>query len=156
MKVIILYILILSFSLIHNQEYGDTCISKHVIYAIDDLATDNTLAHHKVASCASLYPYSDDEEEIDPDEPPKMCCYSKVKYKIAGEKFTSKGCYEVEATENMNIDDEINTLKEAFQEALKVDDFYDQNYEVTDIEADIDCNSKFLKYSVLLILIALF
>ena len=143
----------LLFSLIHNQEYGDTCISKHVIYAIDDLATDNTLAHHKVASCASLYPYSDDEEEIDPDEPPKMCCYSKVKYKIAGEKFTRKGCYDVDSSNH--IDTEIDLLEQSLDLALN--EYYDgQNVEIKDIKADIDCNSKFLKYSVLLILIAFF
>ena len=141
----------LLFSLIHNQNYGETCSDKNVIYTIDDPASDSAIAHHKVASCASLNPYENDEE-IDPEEPPKLCCYAKIKYKIAGEKFTRKGCYDVDSSNH--IDTEIDLLEQSLDLALN--EYYDgQNVEIKDIKADIDCNSKFLKYSLLLILIAL-
>ena len=139
------------FHLIHNQTYGESCYSKHVVYSIDDPASDSTIAHHSVASCASLYLYENDEE-IDPSEPPRLCCYAKIKYKIAGKKFTRKGCYDVDS--NVHIDEEIDTLKTSLGAALAR--YYDgQDVEIKDIKADIDCNSKFLKYSLLLILIAL-
>ena len=140
----------LLFHLIHNQTYGERCESKDVV-PIDDPASDSTIAHHSVASCASLYPY-DKDEEIDPTEPPRLCCYAKIKYKIAGKKFTRKGCYKVDSSED--IDSEIDTLKTSLGEAL-ANHYNGQDVEIKDIKADIDCNSKFLKYSLLLILIAL-
>ena len=143
----------LSLSLIHSQNYvGASCESKHVAYAIDETggpAQDYSLAHHGVASCASLYPYEEDE---DLDNAPRICCYAKVKYKIEGDKYTRKGCYPVDADEN--IDNEITTLENAFGAAL-VEYFDGQTVEIKDVEADIDCNSNFLKYSILLILITL-
>ena len=143
----------LSLSLIHNDYIGDNCDSKHIINTFDEIGplSDYTIAHHGIASCASLYPYEEDEE----DEPtPKMCCYAKVKYKIEDDTFTRKGCYDVEATENFNIDDEIKILKDALISTLqrKIDD---QNVDIKIKDVDIDCNSKFLKYSALLILIVL-
>ena len=157
MKAIIFYLLVISLSLVHNQTYGASCDSKNVALTIDESggpAGDVTLAHHGVASCASLTPYEEDDDIDTTNNPPRMCCYAKVKYKIEGEKYTRKGCYDVEATENMNIDNEINVLENAFSSAL-TEYYAGQNVEIKDVEADIDCNSKFLKYSVLLILIAL-
>ena len=143
----------LSLSLIHSQDYiGASCESKHVALTIDETggpAQDYSLAHHGVASCASLYPYKEDE---DLDDVPRVCCYAKVKYKIEGDKYTRKGCYPVDTDED--IDNEITTLENAFGEAL-VEYFKGQDVEIKDVEADIDCNSNFLKYSILLILIAL-
>ena len=157
MKAIIFYLLVISLSLVHNQNYGGSCDSKNVALTIDETggpATDCTLAHHGVASCASLSPYEEDYDLDTTNNPPRMCCYTKIKYKIEGEKYTRKGCYDVEATENMNIDTEIDELERSFSTALT--NYYSgQNVEIKDVEADIDCNSKFLKYSVLLILIAL-
>ena len=152
MKAIIFYILAISLSLIHNQDYyGDSCESKDLT-GFDETspASDYTSAHHKVASCASLYPYLDDEDTTTP----MICCYAKIKYKIQGEKFTRKGCYPVNT--QTNIDEEIKDLEDIVGLAIK--NYFDQqgntNVEIKDIDADIDCNSKFIKYSVLLILIA--
>ena len=145
----------LSLSLIHNQQHdhiGADCESKDISWTFDENAgpaQDYTLAHHGVASCASLYPYKEDE---DLDDVPRVCCYAKVKYKIEGDKYTRKGCYPVDTDED--IDNEISILENAFGDAL-AEYFEGQDVEIKDVEADIDCNSNFLKYSILLILIAL-
>ena len=144
----------LSLSLIHNDYIGDSCESKHIANTIDENGgpfSDYTIAHHGIASCASLYPYDTDEED---ESTPRICCYAKVKYKIEDDTFTRKGCYDIEATEDLNIDDHINILDKAFKKAL--DDYIsDPNVETKIKDVDIDCNSKFLKYSALLILIVL-
>ena len=152
MKAIIFYILAISLSLIHNQDifYGDRCESKDLIGEDDMPASDHTSAHHSVASCATLYPYSEDDDSITP----RMCCYAKIKYKIEGEKFTRKGCYPVDA--DANIDEEIRELETIIEITLRTyfEEVGNTNVEIKDIDADIDCNSKFIKYSILLILIA--
>ena len=145
----------LSLSLIHNDYIGDDCDSKHIANTLDEYgpASDYTIAHHGIASCASLYPYDSDTED---EATPKMCCYAKIKYKIEDETFTRKGCIDVEATEDMDIDTKIQELGTSFEIALN-SYFSELNQEV-DIkikDVDIDCNSKFLKYSALLILIVL-
>ena len=151
MKAIIFYILAISLSLIHNQDYyGNECESKDLV-GIDEVnpAADYTAVHHSVASCASLYAYEDDDNTT-----PMLCCYAKIKYKIQGEKFTRKGCTRVDPTKD--IDEEIKDLEDTFNFVLQ--DYYNDtsnsNVEIKDIDADIYCNSKFIKYSVLLILIA--
>ena len=143
----------LSLSLIHNDYIGDDCDSKHIINTFDEIGplSDYTIAHHGIASCASLYPYEEDEED---EATPKMCCYAKIKYKIGDDTFTRKGCYDIEATENFNIDDEIKILEDAFKETLD-NSLEGQGVETKIKDVDIDCNSKFLKYSALLILIVL-
>ena len=139
-----------SLSLIHSQDHiGADCESKDISGTFDENAgpaQDYTLAHHGVASCASLYPYVDNEDS------PRICCYAKIKYKIEGEKYTRKGCYAVDA--DGNIDDEITALQGTFESSLNAY-FAGQDVEIKDVETDIDCNSNFLKYSILLILITL-
>ncbi len=156
MKVITVYILLLSLVFICNQDeyYGGNCEDKAIEEPLDDYngyAGDATLAHHKVASCASLYPYSVD----DGDSNPHYCCYVKLKYKLEGEKYTRKGCVVVEADDD--IDNYISTYETSFQ--TYVSNYYNslgQSVELKDVDASIDCNSKFLKYSALLMLILLF
>ena len=146
----------LSLSLIHNDYIGDNCDSKHIVYTLDETgnpAADYTIAHHGIASCASLYPYEEDQED---EDNPKLCCYAKIKYKIGDDTFTRKGCYDVDvdSTGNLNIDNEIKILKDAFNST--VDSYFaGQSVEIKIKDVDIDCNSKFLKYSALLILIVL-
>ena len=156
MKVITVYILLLSLVFICNQDeyYGGNCEDKAIEEALDDyngFAEDVTLAHHKVASCASLYPYSEDDD----DSTPQFCCYVKLKYKLEGEKYTRKGCAVVEADDD--IDSYISLYETTFQNYVR--NYYSsqgQTVEIEDVDASIDCNSKFLKYSALLMLIILF
>ena len=143
----------LSLSLIHNDYIGDDCDSKHIANTFDEYGplSDYTIAHHGIASCASLYPYDPDEED---EATPKMCCYAKVKYKIGDDTFTRKGCFDVEATQDFNIDTEISSLEGSFKTLL--DNYISDSTVETKIkDVDIDCNSKFLRYSTLLILIVL-
>ena len=88
MKVITVYILLLSLVFIYNQDYGNKCEDKAIEDPMDEFngfAGDVTLAHHEVASCASLYPYEEDNNI------PQYCCYVKLKYKLEGTKFTRDG-----------------------------------------------------------------
>ena len=150
----------ITLSLIHNQTgtFENSCESKDIYTGLDETgpASDYTAAHHKVASCATLNPYYEDgvDKELEAATP-KICCYTKLKYKLEGEKFTRKGCTSVDVDDN--IDDEINTLEIAVEVAVR--QYYSQlgnnDVEIKDIEADIDCHSKFINYSALLILIAL-
>ena len=152
MKVITVYILLLSLVFIYNQDYGNKCEDKAIEDPMDEFngfAGDVTLAHHEVASCASLYPYEEDNNI------PQYCCYVKLKYKLDGKKFIRKGCTVVDSDDN--IDDYISIYKAAFEQYVK--EYYDdqgQEVNIKDIKASIDCNSKFLKYSALLMLILLF
>ena len=155
MKVITVYLFLLSLVFISSQDdIGLYCEAKAIEEPFDEyngFAGDVTLAHHKVASCASLNPYSPQDN----DGTPKFCCYVKLKYKLEGEKFTRKGCTVVDS--DMDIDSYISVYESAFQNHLT--DYYSlrgQEVELKDVDASIDCNSKFLKYSALLFLILLF
>ena len=152
MKAKKIYILFLSLAYICCQEedyLGKRCEEKDFSVSLDEAngqAGDYTLAHHKVASCATLYPYEGEED----DGEPRLCCYTKVKYKLEGEKYTRKVC---QAVNPNNIDEEIQTTEYAVQ--LYYQSFYSHQGELKDIDVSIDCNSNFLKYSALLILIIL-
>ena len=154
MKAIAAYIFMFSLVIIYNQDIGDFCTSKSISNRINDndnFAQDVTLAHHEVASCASLNAYSEDDiSEI------KQCCYVKLKYKLEGEKYTRKGCQIIDSTEN--IDTQIDDFENSFQN--RIISYYsglgNSDVEIKDVEASIDCNSNFIKYSVLLILLILF
>ena len=152
MKAITICILLLSLTFICSQDeeyYGASCDEKNFGVTCDEasgFAGDYTLAHHKVASCASLYPYNGDEN----DNEPRLCCYTKVKYKLEGEKYTRKVC---ESVNPNNIDDESTAMEASV--ALFYQNYFSNQGELKDIDVSIDCNSKFLKYSALLILIIL-
>ncbi len=151
MKAITIILLLLSLAFIYSQDfYGGSCDDKNFGTSCDEadgFAGDYTLAHHKVASCASLYPYTDIEE----DDNPMICCYAKIKYKLAGEKFTRKVCEKVEPN---NIEEEIDILKASIQTFHA--SYFSTQGELKDIDVSLDCKSKFLKYSALLFLIILF
>ena len=152
MKALTACIFLFSLVIIYNQDIGDFCTSKSISNQINDndnFAQDVTLAHHEVASCASLNPYSSDDSVV------KQCCYVKLKYKLEGEKYTRKGCEIIESTEN--IDSQIDNFENSFQS--RVISYFvglgNSDVDIKDVEASIDCNSNFLQYSVLLILIIL-
>ena len=90
-----------------------------------------------MANCASLYPYEGEED----DDEPRLCCYTKVKYKLEGEKYTRKNC---QAVNPNKIDKEIQTIEYAVQ--LFYQSLYSYQGELKDIDVRIDCNSKFLNF----------
>ena len=94
---------------------------------------DYKYAYHGVSSCAALS--SDDG----------TCCYMKVKFKneVADEKYTHRGCIQVTFDDWANINTYIQTLENNIAE---------NNLNVTKVDVDIDCNSKFIKLTGLILL----
>ena len=95
---------------------------------------DYKLAYHGVPSCASL--------TSDPDA---GCCYIKVKFKneIADEKYTHRGCIQLTFEEWSKIDETI----QRYETNIPL-----HNPNVTKVDVDIDCNSKFIKLTGLILL----
>ncbi len=95
---------------------------------------DYKFAYHGVPSCAALT--SDDDTG---------CCYIKVKFKneIADEKYTHRGCIQLTFEEWSKIDETIQKLENNIAE---------NNLNVTKVDVDIDCNSKFIKLTGLILL----
>ena len=81
MKAKTICLLVLSLANICCQDedhLGQNCLEKDFSASLDETngyAGDYTIAHHKLASCASLYPYEGEED----DDEPRLCCYAKVK-----------------------------------------------------------------------------
>ncbi len=94
---------------------------------------DYKYAYHGVSSCAALS--SDDG----------TCCYMKVKFKneVADEKYTHRGCIQVTFDQWKDIDTYIQTLETNIAAS---------NPNVTKVDVHIDCNSKFIKLTGLILL----
>ena len=100
-------------------------------HKLSSTSTDKTLAYSHAASCATLKP--------DTTPSGMLCCYIKVKFKNTelDEKFTQKGCIEVDKADeiiNGNFDDYKDNVEEYIHNQ--------SNVEVKSLS--IDCSSKFL------------
>ena len=130
----IVFVLILAS--ITYEEMG--CDVKQVIYSSGELRessyADYKFAYHGVPSCAALS--SDDD---------KGCCYIKVKFKneVADEKYTHRGCIQLTFEEWSKIDETIQKLENNIAK---------NNLNVTKVDVDIDCNSKLIKLTGLILL----
>ena len=95
---------------------------------------DYKFAYHGVSSCASLT-----------SDPNTGCCYIKVKFKneIADEKYTHRGCIQLTFEEWSKIDETI----QRYETNIPLN-----NFNVTKVDVDIDCNSKFIKLTGLILL----
>lgn len=95
---------------------------------------DYKYAYHGVSSCAALTSADN-----------TGCCYIKVKFKnqVADEKYTHRGCIQL----NMSEWSDINTYIAYLEKQIGT---YNQN--LTKIDVDIDCNSKFIKLTGLILL----
>ena len=135
-KKIFQIVFVLMLASITYEEMG--CDVKQVIYSSGALRessyADYKYAYHGVSSCASLS--SDDGTS---------CCYIKVKFKneIADEKYTHRGCIQVTFDQWEDIDAYIQTLE---------NNIATYNTNVTKVDVDIDCNSKFIKLTGLILL----
>ena len=124
--------------LVSNTYKAYVCDDKQVIYnyGIFNKSTygDYKFAYHGVSSCAALT--SDDD---------KGCCYIKVKFKneVADEKYTHRGCIQLTFEEWSKIDETIQKLENNIDE---------NNRNVTKVDVDIDCNSKLIKLTGLILL----
>ena len=112
-------------------------------YNLEVRDSDRTKAYNDVASCATLE--TTDNAEI--------CCYLKVKFKNLqyDETFTQRGCYGV-------------NMKDSIFEAKDIDDIIDEiegnitlankNY-IEVKKVNLDCNSRFLQFVGLSLLLLL-
>ena len=139
MQTKILISLLISLSIIlaiQSYELGAHCNTKRILTSWSSLLYDDTEDHkevyHSVASCASLR--SSDNH---------ACCYIKVKFrnKAADKKFTHKGCIEVSGQEWGNIDSFISSTKNSINTT-----------NIDKVDVDVDCNSKFIKLTALVLL----
>ena len=137
-KVICLFLALIAASA--PTEVGMTCADKEIINSDNSLTygkySDYDRVYHGVESCYSLA--TDDNY---------LCCYIKNHFKSeeADKKFTHKGCIPV----SLNVLNE-NTL-DNFINGLE--DGIEKNDEtIRKVDIDIDCNSKFIKLTGLLLL----
>ena len=129
---------------------GKPCSSKKLLtddYFLDaeyyqSLQGDYKVAFYDVASCLSLTPDTSDG----------VCCYMKIKYKLdpADSHYTHRGCVNVPSGyfassndfENYETDIE-NRITTNYASTTAV---------LSDVKVNIDCSSKFIKLTALILL----
>ena len=136
MQMQILILSILTFT-VNLYELGNSCDSKAIFHGtslIEDTYADVKKAFNGVASCVSL------KSDLD-----TLCCYIKVKYKNidADKKFTHRGCIQLGSQELADV----KATTEYYESELEKDS---EHFKKVDV--DIDCNSKFIKLTGLLLL----
>ena len=132
MKILIFAMLALAVKL---NQLGNVCSSKAIFNGhslIGDDYADVKLVYNEIASCISLR--SDDDA---------LCCYVKAKFKNrdADKTYTHKGCIELNAVQ---LQDVKGTTKE-YESYFNPDKY-------KNVDVDIDCNSKFVKLTGLVLL----
>ena len=90
---------------INAYSLGSSCSSKYILNntrLIYDTYADYKTAFNEVASCASLRSAYD-----------TGCCYLKVQFKnkIAGERYTHRGCIEITGSQWENVKGLVSTIK---------------------------------------------
>ena len=126
--------------LVSNTYKAYVCDDKQVIYDYGGFTKstygDYKFAYHGVSSCAALKSGGN-----------TSCCYIKVKFKneVADEKFTHRGCIQITFDQWAKIDSYITELENNIAS-------YNQNNNITKVDVDIDCDSKFIKLSGLILL----
>ena len=153
--------ILLTFLLVNiSYELGNSCSSKKIVqdeyngYSLVAeeesgylLQSDFKKAFNKYSSCGTLN--TDDNFST-------ICCYMKVKYKLDPAKahYTSKGCVEVSHSD-LQSSDSFGTMKKGYEDGIT--NFYKDSASstVSDVDVDIDCNSKFIKLTALAFLMVL-
>ena len=126
--------LIVSVNLI---DLGGECNDKAIINGnsfLYDTYEEHKSAFHGAASCVSLHTEEDDS----------LCCHLKVRYRnrAAGKKYTHKGCIEMLGSNLGNLSHYIDDFENRIAQ--------DENIDKVDV--DIDCNSKFIRITGLILL----
>ena len=121
---------------INAYSLGSSCSSKFILNntrLIYDTYADYKTAFNEVASCASLRSAYD-----------TGCCYLKVQFKnkIAGERYTHRGCIEITGSQWENVKGLVSTIKSNISSS-------DSNLDVKKVS--IDCNSSYIKLAGLLV-----
>ena len=143
-----------------SYELGGECSDKKIVenegsdgysLVVEDLSdyflqTDYKKAFYHSASCATLTT----------DDDTSLCCYMKVRYKLDSAKahYTSRGCVEVSQSQ-LESSDSFGNMRKGYEEGIKT--YYEGNEAstVSDVDVDIDCNSKFIKFTALAFLMLL-
>ena len=126
--------------LVSNTYKAYKCADKQIMdnYVLRESSyADYKYAYHGVSSCAALKSGED-----------TSCCYIKVKFKneVADEKYTHRGCIQLTFEEWSKIDETIQRYETNIPP---------HNPNVTKVDVDIDCNSKFIKLTGLILLASL-
>ena len=116
---------------------GGECEDKAILNGnnfIYDTYEDQKSAYHGAASCVSLRS----------DEDNSLCCYMKIKFRnrAADKKFTHRGCIPMLGTNARNMK---QFIKE-YEQSIK-----DTNENIDKVDINIDCNSKFMKITGLVL-----
>ena len=139
-KILFFILIILSLNLTVTLDYqlGRYCNSKRILddnsKLIYDGYADHKSAFNGISSCASLRSAYD-----------TACCYIKVKFKNtqADKKYTHRGCIEVSGNDWNNIKDVINNFEGNISHT---------NITVEKQDVEIDCHSKLIKLTGLILL----
>ena len=135
-KILILIYIVSTFIFeINSFALGSQCSNKTILNSgslLYDSFTDHKEAFNNIASCASLH-----------TDYNNACCYIKAKFRnrAADKKYTHRGCIEVNETSWGNIDNFIGETESRIAN--------DENIDKVDVE--IDCNSKFIKLTALVL-----
>ena len=121
-----------------NLELGGQCENKKILNDnnfLYDTYEDYTIAYNEAPSCVSLRTEEDNS----------LCCYIKVKFRNRGadKKFTHKGCAKIYGTNLQDIKNYIKNYENSINE---------ENENIDKVDIDIDCNSKFIKITGLVLL----
>lgn len=121
-----------------SYQLGSQCSSKYILSdsrLMYDSYADYKTAYHDVSSCASLRSNYN-----------TACCYLKVKFKnsISEEKYTHKGCIEVNSSEW----EDIKNVVRAFENNITSSDV---NVTLSKKKVSIDCHSNYIKFAGLFI-----
>ena len=146
MNTICLFLILLAIPFCYTESMA--CNAKAILSDKNVLVSgrresDWTRAYYDAASCATLR--ANDGE--------LMCCYIKLKFKNENldEKFTHKGCYEVEKETYASSDK--STFKDFVNDLENKINIANQNITVKSLS--VDCSSKFLHFVGLSILLFL-
>ena len=134
----ILFVLSLILSVTSAYKLGNDCSSKTILDRKGILLyngyADHKSAFNGIGSCISLH--SGDNT---------VCCYIKVKFKNkeADQRFTHRGCIEIKENEWAVIKETINQLER---------NITSPNITVEKQDVEIDCHSKLIKLTGLILL----
>ena len=137
MQVKILFFVVIALAIISViKSYGSQCSSKRILNSdyslMYDTYEDHKEAYHHISSCASLHTRDN-----------YACCYIRAKFRnrAADKKYTHRGCIETYGEDWGNIKNYISYIEGNITK--------DDNIDKVDVE--IDCNSKFIKLTALVL-----
>ena len=138
-KILFFQLVVITLITMVSSDYilGSNCTTKRILNGnrlIYDVYSDHKEAYNGIASCASLRSKFD-----------TACCYIKVKFKngAAGKKYTHRGCVEIYGQEWNSIKDVIKNFE---------GNITHQNISIEKQDVDIDCHSRLIKLTGIVLL----